>query len=79
MQWDWCYSCEVVFGEIYDLKGAWYMDNHLKGNHLIEGAGKKKKLDIEYECWEYDVTIPCGHPVPSGVEKNSVMKPAHKI
>lgn len=47
-----------------------YMEKPPRGTHSTLGLGKTKPLETKFEKFEGDVTVPCGHPVPSGVKSD---------
>ncbi|KAJ3678554.1 hypothetical protein LUZ60_002357 [Juncus effusus] len=56
---------EVALGDMYELKGAKYMDKPPKGKHSTKGVGRTVPLESEFVKWKEDVVVPCGKPVPS--------------
>ncbi|KAG0593643.1 hypothetical protein M758_UG006600 [Ceratodon purpureus] len=61
---------EVALGKTNNLKSAKYMEKAPRGTNSTLGLGKTKPLETEFEKFEGDVTVPCGHPVPSGVKSD---------
>lgn len=59
---------EVALGEVYELRGAKYMDKPPRGKHSTKGLGKQVPQETEYVRWRDDVVVPCGKPVPSNVK-----------
>lgn len=64
---------EVALGDVHELKSAKYMEKPPNGKHSTKGVGKTKPLETEYERWGDDVSVPCGHPVPSGVKSTDLL------
>lgn len=64
---------EVALGEVYELKGAKYMDKPPKGKHSTKGLGKKVPQESDFIKWRDDVVIPCGQPVSSNVKASELM------
>ncbi|KAH7388330.1 hypothetical protein KP509_16G070500 [Ceratopteris richardii] len=64
---------EVALGEMYQLKAAQYMEKPPAGKHSTKGLGKVKPLEEEFQVWGDQVTVPCGHPVPSGITRTDLM------
>lgn len=46
------------------------MEKTPRGTNSTKGLGKTKPLEKEFETFEDDVIVPCGHPVPSGVKSD---------
>ncbi|GAV61586.1 BRCT domain-containing protein/PARP domain-containing protein/zf-PARP domain-containing protein/PARP_reg domain-containing protein/WGR domain-containing protein/PADR1 domain-containing protein [Cephalotus follicularis] len=64
---------EVALGEVYELKGAKYMEKPPKGKHSTKGLGKNVPQESEYVKWRNDVVVPCGKPVSSNVKDSELM------
>lgn len=64
---------EVALGEVYELKGAKYMDKPPKGKHATKGLGKKVPHESDFVKWRDDVVVPCGRPVSSNVKASELM------
>lgn len=47
-----------------------YMEKAPRGTDSTKGLGKIKPLESEFETWEDNVTVPCGHPVPSAIKSD---------
>lgn len=46
------------------------MEKAPRGTNSTKGLGKTKPLEKEFDTFEDNVTVPCGHPVPSGVKSD---------
>ncbi|PHU22660.1 Poly [ADP-ribose] polymerase 1 [Capsicum chinense] len=64
---------EVALGEVYELKGAKYMDKPPKGQHSTKGLGKTVPERSEFVNWRDEVVVPCGKPVPSNVKNSELL------
>ncbi|KAF3335248.1 poly [Carex littledalei] len=51
---------EVALGEMYQLRGAKYLDKLPKGKHSTKGLGKTVPLESEFVNWRDEVVVPCG-------------------
>ncbi|KAJ4805650.1 Poly [ADP-ribose] polymerase [Rhynchospora pubera] len=64
---------EVALGDMYQLRGAKYMDRPPKGKHSTKGLGKTVPLESEFAKWRDEIVVPCGKPVPSTVKTSELM------
>jgi hypothetical protein len=46
------------------------MEKAPRGTNSTKGLGKTKPLEKEFDTFEDNVIVPCGHPVPSGVKSD---------
>ncbi|KAJ7561684.1 hypothetical protein O6H91_03G037600 [Diphasiastrum complanatum] len=64
---------EVALGEMKELKSAKYMEKPPEGFNSTKGLGQTKPNESTFEYLDNDVTVPCGLPVPSGVQGSELL------